>query len=389
MFNNSICRFATLVVLVTCLFVPEYSTADQPSALQSFSQRARLGHADAQYNLGLIYEEGMGVAIDLNQALYWYGLAAEKGYVRAQYKLGYLFYFGPQALYTPDTALQWFHRAADQNDPNAIYRLGIIHAQPGESQNIPLALSYLKDAARAGHSGAQQKLGQLLAEEGPQQNLLKAHIWLSIATERGGKDSLAQLSEIARQLDSRSLSLAKDAARAIYNSIYNSAPLNQYAFNNRNLDISLAMMTTTHWLSEQGISFKPDQIPAIKLLNKERMVEEALRIESRKGGFADEITLLASYSSYDKVPLRALYDGFTHTVLMPDDWDYNDVIGQAELIHELVHHHQVITGMADRIACNGTLEKQAMRMQNRYLETHDLPPVFSETDIVLMGDCDE
>lgn len=383
-------RILTLwVLLAIMLLLPRDSFADPSTALQSFSDRARLGRADAQYNLGLIYEEGMGVAADLNRALYWYGLAADQGYVRAQYKLGYLFYFGPEALFSRELALQWFHRAADQNDPNAIYRLGLIHAAAGEHQNMPLALSYLNDAARAGHNGAQHQLGQRLAEDGLHQDRLKAHIWLSIATQRGNKDALAQLAQLTRQLTPESLQLAEAAARAIYNSIYHSAPLHQYAFNNRDLDISLALLTTTHWLSEQGIVFPADQLPDIKLLSKEELIQAALRIEARKGGFADEVSLLASYSSYDKVPLRALYDGATHTVLMPDDWQYNAVIGQAELIHELVHHHQVITGMAERIACTGTLEKQAMRLQNRYLASHDLPPAFSETDIVLMGDCDE
>ena len=47
-----------------------------------------MGNAGAQYNLGLYYERGTGVAIDMPKAIKWYTLAADAGLVEAQVNLG-------------------------------------------------------------------------------------------------------------------------------------------------------------------------------------------------------------------------------------------------------------------------------------------------------------
>ena len=388
MFRVTLLCFSILLISVVP-FATSQAGQHHP-ALKAFFDKAESGRADAQYNLGLIYEEGTGVDKSIHQAIHWYSLAAQQGYVRAQYKLGYLYYFGPSTIRDPKQAMQWLHRAADQNDINAIYRLGTIHSDsenPG--QNRPLAISYLEDAARDGHNGAQFLLGQLLQQTGPEQDILKALIWLEIAVKGSNREAIPLLHTTRNQLTTEQQNLADQAATEIYSSIYPDKIGGGEYYNNRDIGISNAILITTNWLNNHDIRLQPHQLPEIKLVDKRELVRTALQIESRKGGKADEITILASYRSYDNVPLRALYDGRNRMVLMPDDWQYSSVTGQAELIHELVHHHQVITGAAERIACTGTLEKQAMRIQNQWLKAHSLPVAFSETDIVLMGDCDE
>jgi TPR repeat protein len=44
---------------------------------------AEQGHAEAQYELGLIYEFGHGVKKDIPQAVKWYRKAAEQGHAKA------------------------------------------------------------------------------------------------------------------------------------------------------------------------------------------------------------------------------------------------------------------------------------------------------------------
>jgi hypothetical protein len=54
-------------------------------------EAALLGHARAQYNLGLMYKNGVGVPRDYREAARWYHAAAERGEPRAQKNL-YNFY---------------------------------------------------------------------------------------------------------------------------------------------------------------------------------------------------------------------------------------------------------------------------------------------------------
>ena len=45
------------------------------------------GHDPAQYLLGLIYENGDGVTVDMHTAIKWYTLASEAGYLKAKDEL--------------------------------------------------------------------------------------------------------------------------------------------------------------------------------------------------------------------------------------------------------------------------------------------------------------
>ncbi len=61
------------------------------STPQEVVSLANQGNAKAQYDLGLMYELGMGVKKDLNHAFVWYQKSADQDYAKAQYNLG-IFY---------------------------------------------------------------------------------------------------------------------------------------------------------------------------------------------------------------------------------------------------------------------------------------------------------
>src|SRR3546814_4292055 len=69
-----------------------YRIADYHTAYEEFLPLAEGGMAAAQYKLGLMYENGRGVAKDLAMAEKWYALAAEQGYSSAQYNLAFVHY---------------------------------------------------------------------------------------------------------------------------------------------------------------------------------------------------------------------------------------------------------------------------------------------------------
>ena len=61
---------------------------------QEWKPLADQGDADAQYNLGLMYDYGYGVAEDDAEAARWYRLAADQGHAIAQYNLGLMYASG-------------------------------------------------------------------------------------------------------------------------------------------------------------------------------------------------------------------------------------------------------------------------------------------------------
>ena len=65
-----------------------YSTGKFEQAIKILKPLALKGVAKAQYDLGIMYDIGQGVAQDYAEAIKWYRLAAEQGLAIAQYNLG-------------------------------------------------------------------------------------------------------------------------------------------------------------------------------------------------------------------------------------------------------------------------------------------------------------
>ena len=65
-----------------------YSRKDYATALKIWKPLAEQGHANAQFDLGVIYDNGDGVPQDYAEAVKWYRMAAEQGYATAQFNLG-------------------------------------------------------------------------------------------------------------------------------------------------------------------------------------------------------------------------------------------------------------------------------------------------------------
>src|SRR6476620_8819456 len=69
-----------------------YNRGDYATALRLFEQSAAdKGSAIAQFNIGIMYANGQGVAQNYSEAVKWYGLAANQGFADAQYNLGLLY----------------------------------------------------------------------------------------------------------------------------------------------------------------------------------------------------------------------------------------------------------------------------------------------------------
>jgi TPR repeat protein len=92
---------------------------DHTTALKVLPPLAEQGNAAAQFNLGLIYDNGRGVARDHDEALKWYRLAAVQGNAGAQRHLGELYYDGLGVPQDTARAYLWLHLAAGTGDARA------------------------------------------------------------------------------------------------------------------------------------------------------------------------------------------------------------------------------------------------------------------------------
>jgi hypothetical protein len=96
-----------------------YLKGDYQAAFEEWQPLAELGDAEAQYNLGVMFDQGASVEQDLAQAARWYRKAAEQGFVDAQTNLGMMYYRGEGVPADLNEASKWLQRAADMGDLEA------------------------------------------------------------------------------------------------------------------------------------------------------------------------------------------------------------------------------------------------------------------------------
>ncbi|MGD9021253.1 MAG: hypothetical protein PVF46_05605 [Lysobacterales bacterium] len=75
---------------------------------------------EAQYNLAIAYESGLGMEQDHVKAIGWYLAAAKQGYVSAQKNLGVKYALGQGVAQDPLEAYIWFAIAGQTGDKTAI-----------------------------------------------------------------------------------------------------------------------------------------------------------------------------------------------------------------------------------------------------------------------------
>ena len=88
--------------------VAAYDRGQYAAALQSWLPLAEQGHAAAQFNVGVLYEKGLGVSQDYAQAARWYLKAAEQGDPDAQYNVALLYETGTGVARDLDAAQKWY-----------------------------------------------------------------------------------------------------------------------------------------------------------------------------------------------------------------------------------------------------------------------------------------
>ena len=101
---------------------PQAKSADseETQALADLQQRAAAGDATAQFEFGVLYYYGQGVAQDYGQARAWWEKAAAQGHADAQYILGILYDEGRGVVQDYAQARAWYEKAAAQTGDKEI-----------------------------------------------------------------------------------------------------------------------------------------------------------------------------------------------------------------------------------------------------------------------------
>jgi TPR repeat protein len=124
--------------------IAAYEANNLPLAYKEFLASAKEGHADSQFNVALMYEQGIGVAKNLEEAVVWYRKSALQGNSAAQFNLGVLYENGLGTKIDFAKANEWYRKASVQGDALAIGNLGMLYLRgQGVKENKVAGLALL------------------------------------------------------------------------------------------------------------------------------------------------------------------------------------------------------------------------------------------------------
>ena len=125
---------------------------DYQTTFKEMKPLAEQGDAVAQYNLGIMYDKGKGVAQNYTQAVAWYKKAAAQGFASAQYNLALMYAKGQGVPQNYKIAYILFNLAASNGDADATQNRDIAAAKLSpatieDAQRITMQLHNSKNFA--------------------------------------------------------------------------------------------------------------------------------------------------------------------------------------------------------------------------------------------------
>lgn len=136
-----------------------YALNDCYEAIKWIGMAAELGNAEALFNMGIFYLEGMGCDQDMEKCASYLHRAARRRHPEAQFAYADLLSNGWGIEQDEKRAAKWYLDAAENGHVEAMYRLGEIYEEGrGVDTDLAAAAKWYNAACEKGHRMAAQKL---------------------------------------------------------------------------------------------------------------------------------------------------------------------------------------------------------------------------------------
>ncbi len=205
----------------------ELNRGEFHAAIEQFRPLVAEGYAPAQYQMGVVYQHGYGLAKDGMKALALFELSAEQNYSDAQFELALIYSEGKLVKQDLKKSYTLTHKAAKKGLASAQFNLAVMLANgTGVAQDDFKASRWYQNAADQNYALAQYNLALMYSEgKGVEKSSAMSLVWNTIASWNGYPDA-----EQSRQLDERGLSKSTiessiDQANKLYRKIINQEKL--------------------------------------------------------------------------------------------------------------------------------------------------------------------
>jgi TPR repeat protein len=201
-----------------------YDRRDYETALKLLQPLAGQGNAEAQVDIGNMYERGWGVKQSSADAVGWYRKAADQGDADAQFELGSMYVYGDGLNKDEAEATKWHQKAlkvwrpiADRGNAEAQFKIGLMYERGwgGLGQNFAEAKDFFVKSADQGNVEAQIAIGNMYSFGwGGKRDISEAMKWYRMAADQGN----TYAKERFNALDESLHSTFKDSCVAVFSS---------------------------------------------------------------------------------------------------------------------------------------------------------------------------
>jgi uncharacterized protein len=103
-----------------------YQKKDYGTAVREWRPLAEKGDAPSQFNLGLLYIDGLGVPQDYGTAVSWFERSAQQDYAKAQLNLGALYASGKGVKRDYMQAYKWLNVCAAKGEQKCVAQRDLV-----------------------------------------------------------------------------------------------------------------------------------------------------------------------------------------------------------------------------------------------------------------------
>jgi TPR repeat protein len=221
-----------LLVAGLCTICALLQAAAVPTAteLAACRKRAEAGDARSQSQLGVYYEKGLGVPVDLEVAFKWHLQAAKQGDLLGQRTVADMYLSGRGPKKDVAEATRWWLKSAEQGDLVSQYNLALSYYHgTGVTKDLTKFIYWNRRAAMQGEFHAQCDLAEGYEYGmGTTKDLVEAYAWYSVSATKDPKLAGPGLLRIGGQLKPEELAQARKRAMALLQEI-KATPLEQPA----------------------------------------------------------------------------------------------------------------------------------------------------------------
>ncbi len=220
---KSLVRIIAILVVGGCLLAQKgafdlavSASKGDKAALLELEHLAYIGKAEAQFWFASIHQYPGGGVVPMDKALAmaWYRKASEQGHAESEFQIGVMYAFGEGVPKDMAQASSWYRKSADRGYPTAQWNLGVLYDKGnGVPKDASQAVSWYRKAAEQDYCDGQFSLGTMYHKGvGVSQNDVIAYMWWNLAAAhcnelgKAGRDALEKVMTPAQIAEAQKLS---------------------------------------------------------------------------------------------------------------------------------------------------------------------------------------